>query len=59
MRFRALADFESEETKSVYCAGLSYQPDTPALAKLFDEWADAGRMERIPGDAVASVRGRG
>ncbi len=60
MRFRALADFESAETRSTYVAGLTYTvgPADALLARLVDRWRAEGKVEPVARPAAA-VTGRG
>ncbi|MGE0719481.1 MAG: hypothetical protein AB7P02_28825 [Alphaproteobacteria bacterium] len=60
MRFRALADFASAETRSQYVAGLTYTvgPADTALATLVDRWLAEGNVERVDRPAAA-ISGRG
>lgn len=44
MRFTALEDFFSPETKSQYVKGLSYTARTPALAALVEKWLAEGKV---------------
>lgn len=56
MRFKALKDFQSNELKSLYVAGLSYtvRPGNDLLAKLVPQWVKDGRVE-ILGDGVKAT----
>ena len=62
MQFTALVDFWSDETRSQYCAGLSYTAhDDEAHAKLRElvpQWIAEGKIAR-GGPLVAVVTGRG
>ncbi len=59
MQFTALKDFWSDETKSQYCKGLSYDAtDNPDLLKLVKQWLKA-RKVRQGGPAVPRIKGKG
>lgn len=49
MKFTALTDFYSEETKSQYVKGLGYSVRDPksALAKLVPQWVAEGKIEIV------------
>jgi hypothetical protein len=57
MPFTALKDFFSEETRSQYCAGLSYTARTDKLLALVEKWVAEGKV-KIGGPA-AEVTGEG
>lgn len=60
MQFTPLKDFFSEELKSAYCVGLSYQirPDDKKLAALVPQWIEEGKV-RMWGPVIAKVSGNG
>jgi hypothetical protein len=45
MRFTALQDFHSDETRSDYVIGLSYTVDNEKLAALVERWLKEGKVE--------------
>jgi hypothetical protein len=57
MQFTVLEDFWSDETKSQYCAGLSYTAADERLRKLAEQWIAEGKAE--PGGPAAELTGRG
>lgn len=59
MRFTALQDFFSEETKSQYVKGLSYtaRPQDEVLLSLVPKWVTEGRVQL--GGPSAEVSGKG
>jgi len=59
MRFTALQDFFSEETRSQYTKGLSYtvRPADKTLAELVPLWIEQGKV--APGGPGAEVSGEG
>jgi hypothetical protein len=58
MRFRALATFESEETRSTYVEGLTYtvRPGNDLLAVLAVDWAEQDKIEFIDSAVVPKSR---
>lgn len=57
-RFVALVDFFSEETKSQYCAGLSYTVREDKLGSLVDRWVAEGKVQ-MGSSAPSEISGKG
>ncbi len=58
MQFTALEDFWSDEVKSQYCVGLSYDAtDNEKLLKLVERWLKEKKVEL--GGPAAQIAGRG
>lgn len=64
MKFRAIQDFFSEETRSQYCEGLTYtvRTEDEVLAGLLQQWVKDGMIEVIDPNQeppMAEVQARG
>lgn len=56
--FSPTEDFWSDETQSQYVVGLVYTVRTPVLAKIVEQWVQAGKAMIIDG-AVSRMSGKG
>jgi len=55
-RFTVLDNFESKETQSAYCAGLSYEArdEDETLLRLLDQWIEEGKIREGGPESVVT-----
>lgn len=60
-RFRVLANFSSEETKSDYCKGMEYtvRDGNDRLHNLVQGWIGEGKVEHAGTLATGQIEGKG